>query len=306
MGQQGRPRKQTADYFRHYTGGTSRTRFILENRWGNDGYAFWFKLLEFLCINDGHYYSLESEINAQYFYSYMRIEPEKVEEILKTLAEMGKIDRELWQQCRVIWCQSLVDNLSDLYAKRSVTVPEKPMISNFKDVSAEKNTISATEKATEANNQSEKETPTEEKPKRKRKSKAEKEAEYKEGKVQYADFVWMKENEHQKLTEKYGAEATARMIEVLNNYKGSKGATYQSDYLAILNWVVKRVEEEFKGGDHGNYNSWGKSGGGTNTAGGGFTPSTGFRGNTARHDRSDGGEETRDTDAAGTSENGKL
>ena len=42
-----RPRKQTVDYFPHYCK-CGRTIFILENRFGNDGYAFWFKLLEIL------------------------------------------------------------------------------------------------------------------------------------------------------------------------------------------------------------------------------------------------------------------
>ena len=38
----GRSNRQTADYFPHYVGEKSRTKFILEKNWGNDGYAFWF------------------------------------------------------------------------------------------------------------------------------------------------------------------------------------------------------------------------------------------------------------------------
>ena len=34
------------------------------------------------------------------------------------------------------------------------------------------------------------------------------------------------------------------MIEILDNYKGQNGKKYKSDYRAILNWVVKRYEEE--------------------------------------------------------------
>ena len=52
----GRSNRQTADYFPHYVGEKSRTKFILEKNWGNDGYAFWFKLLELLCAADGLYY----------------------------------------------------------------------------------------------------------------------------------------------------------------------------------------------------------------------------------------------------------
>lgn len=63
-------------------------------------------------------------------------------------------------------------------------------------------------------------------------------------KTQFADFVSMTDDEHQKLVAKYGEEDTLRMIEILNNYKGSKGKKYDSDYLAILNWVVKRLDED--------------------------------------------------------------
>jgi hypothetical protein len=63
-------------------------------------------------------------------------------------------------------------------------------------------------------------------------------------KIKFAEFVSMTEDEHRKLIEKYGLKDTARMIEILDNYKGSKGKTYKSDYRAILNWVVGRLEEE--------------------------------------------------------------
>lgn len=121
--------------------------------------------------------------------------------------------------------------------------------------------------------------PQGEKPKKKRKTKAEKEAEAREGKTEYADFVWMTEKEYRKLVDKYGEEKTARQIEVLNNYKGSHGKTYASDYLTILNWVADRVEEEWskRGGYNGGGNTWSKSGGGSGTPQGrNFEPSKGF------------------------------
>lgn len=63
-------------------------------------------------------------------------------------------------------------------------------------------------------------------------------------KTRYADFVSLKESEYQKLVDKHGEELTKRMIEILDNYKGSTGKKYKDDYRTILNWVVKRVEEE--------------------------------------------------------------
>lgn len=66
-------------------------------------------------------------------------------------------------------------------------------------------------------------------------------------KKQYAEFVTMTEAEYGALVKKYGESATKRMIEVLDNYKGSSGKTYKSDYRTILNWVWKRVQEESPG-----------------------------------------------------------
>jgi hypothetical protein len=63
-------------------------------------------------------------------------------------------------------------------------------------------------------------------------------------KTQFADFVSMTNDEHSSLVARLGEAGTARCIEILDNYKGSRGKQYQSDYRAILNWVVQRYEEE--------------------------------------------------------------
>jgi len=63
-------------------------------------------------------------------------------------------------------------------------------------------------------------------------------------KIRYADDVYMTAGEYTKLVEKVGEEKTTRAIAVLDNYKGSSGKRYKSDYKAILSWVINRVEEE--------------------------------------------------------------
>ena len=57
----------------------------------------------------------------------------------------------------------------------------------------------------------------------------------------------MTEDEYEKLLDKFGKKAANEMIEILDNYKGSKGKTYKNDYRAILSWVVKRWKEEHPG-----------------------------------------------------------
>ncbi len=66
----------------------------------------------------------------------------------------------------------------------------------------------------------------------------------KKKKYNYAENVTLTKDEYAKLCEKYGEDAAKRMIEILNNYKGQSGKRYKSDYMAILNWVVNRYNDE--------------------------------------------------------------
>ncbi|WP_339259562.1 hypothetical protein MKZ12_07200 [Paenibacillus sp. FSL R5-0713] len=63
-------------------------------------------------------------------------------------------------------------------------------------------------------------------------------------KIQFAEFVSMTQAEYDKLIEGHGEQQVKRMIEILDNYKGANKKKYASDYRAILNWVVNRVQEE--------------------------------------------------------------
>jgi len=63
-------------------------------------------------------------------------------------------------------------------------------------------------------------------------------------KTKYADFVSLTNDEYSSLVTKLGEEGTKRCIEILDNYKGSTGKKYKSDYRTILNWVVQRYEDE--------------------------------------------------------------
>lgn len=122
----GRPRKQTVDYFPHFVSTDSRTRFILEQSWGNNGYAFWFKLIELLCRSEGHYYDLSEAANRKYLEALVKVDTDTATAILDVLADLGSIDRDLWEERKVVWCQSLVDNLQDVYSKRTVSAPTRP------------------------------------------------------------------------------------------------------------------------------------------------------------------------------------
>lgn len=66
-------------------------------------------------------------------------------------------------------------------------------------------------------------------------------------KKQYAEYVSLTEDEYGKLVYGYGQRAADKFVEELNLYKGASGKTYKSDYMAILNWVVEKVEKKYPG-----------------------------------------------------------
>lgn len=124
-----RPIKNTVDYFPHYVT-SGKTMFTIEKRYGNDGYAFWFKLLEILGSSENHYIDCSSEADWLYIVDKSGMSEEKVEEILSLLAKLDAIDSELWITSKIIWSQNFVNNLKPLYDKRT-DVPKKPKVKGF-------------------------------------------------------------------------------------------------------------------------------------------------------------------------------
>ena len=75
-------------------------------------------------------------------------------------------------------------------------------------------------------------------------------------KEKFSEFVLLKQEEHEKLIEKFGEKETTQMIERLNNYIGSSGRRYKSHYHTILQWAEKDKKENKTDGqkdDSGKY-----------------------------------------------------
>lgn len=119
-----RPKKAVVEYFPHYCN-HKKTIFILENLYGNDGYAFWFKLLEILASEEGHSYDYNNESSWQFLLAKTRVSGVIAAKIIETLANLGAIDPDLIKS-KVLWSQNFVDNLDVLYSRRSIEKPVKP------------------------------------------------------------------------------------------------------------------------------------------------------------------------------------
>jgi len=141
-----RIQKDTANYFPHEANASAGdTLTVLQGRYKNDGYAFWFKLLERLTAADGHYLDLRNTQKWQIFVAKMGVDEQTTVEIMNLLVEMQAIDGELWQ-LKLVWCQNLVNNLADVYKNRKREVPVKPVPASTKLSLASNGDITTVEK----------------------------------------------------------------------------------------------------------------------------------------------------------------
>jgi len=127
-----RPKKATVDYFPHYVH-HGKTLFILEKLYGDHGYAFFYKLLETLADSEGHYYDCRNTTAMEFLQAKTSTNEIPATDILERLASMGIIDPELWK-IGIIWMESFVQSIKDVYANRRVSTPNKPMVSEFLQV----------------------------------------------------------------------------------------------------------------------------------------------------------------------------
>ncbi|HUV46317.1 MAG TPA: Lin1244/Lin1753 domain-containing protein [Dehalococcoidia bacterium] len=120
-----RPQKQTVDYFPHRCK-PGPTMFILETRYGDKGYAFWYKLLELLGSTDGHAYYFNKEANCEYLQAYTNTDKTQAIEILDLLSSVDAIDKDLWADKHIIWSDNFIEGIKDAYRNRVIDIPNKP------------------------------------------------------------------------------------------------------------------------------------------------------------------------------------
>ena len=256
-----RPTKVKVDYFPHVTH-TGKTIAILEARWGNDGYAFWFKLLELLGDSNDFSYNCNSSADWEYLLSKARVTETVATAILDKLSEIEAIDAELWAE-KIVWSDHFVSNLEPVFDRRKSTAPRKPGFGMQKPLenehsasfcannSVETVTIPAEtdkvkERKVEETKAKERE---EEKPQKNNRRKPETTCPsmLREGVERQADTVYLKPNELERLCLEHGVSGAERIIALLDAYKTNhlgKCSEYRDDYKVITTWVISRYLEE--------------------------------------------------------------
>jgi len=113
-----RPKKAVVDYFPHYVT-HGKTMFSVEHRFGNDGYAFWFKTLELLGSSEHHFIDCNDVALWEFLLAKTKIEEETATKILDLLSKLGAIDEDLWVD-KIIRSANFIDNLETVYSRRTV------------------------------------------------------------------------------------------------------------------------------------------------------------------------------------------
>jgi hypothetical protein len=240
----GRPGKITVDYFPHVTQ-AGKTLASLESRWGNDGYAFWFKLLELIGNTNGFCYDCNSAADWEYLLAKTKVPEPIASAILDKLAELDAIDAELWQEKR-IWSDNFVAGVAPAFEKRKGALPQKPLQSGAE-------TAKMSEVAAFAGpeiGRGEETYADQNRPDQQRATDRDRTpcpSGLRQEVARQADTVFLKAGELDRLEQEFGLDGTRRLVEILDGYKTNhpdKCAEYRDDYKVIRSWVVRRYQEE--------------------------------------------------------------
>lgn len=112
-----RPERNTVDYFPHYIS-NGKKMFFIEQTYGNDGYATWFKLLEMLSATEHHFLNLNNEIDLMYISAKCRVSEDVLNSIIIDLCKLGEFNTNAWTQ-KILWSDKFIGSIQDAYIRRN-------------------------------------------------------------------------------------------------------------------------------------------------------------------------------------------
>ncbi len=113
-----RTARNNIDYFPHEAI-HGKKMFIIENTYGNDGYAVWFKMLEQLGKNDYHFIDIKDDMQKLYLASVFKVSEELMMQILTDLSKIGALNSNLFNDHGIIYSEKFVESVQDAYKRRN-------------------------------------------------------------------------------------------------------------------------------------------------------------------------------------------
>ena len=112
-----RQQQNTVDYF-PFLCKEGEAMFYIENKYGNDGYATWIKILRQLAVTNYHYLNLSEYKSRMFLSSKCKINENLLIEIITDLCNIGEFNKELWEQNKIVFSEKFIENIKDAYARR--------------------------------------------------------------------------------------------------------------------------------------------------------------------------------------------
>ena len=92
-----RPFKTTVEYFPHYVN-EGKVKKLIENKYGIEGYACYYKLQEQLADSKSHYIDLRDDLSYEYFIGEINMDGEIINNVIDYLVKLKYFDGELWEE----------------------------------------------------------------------------------------------------------------------------------------------------------------------------------------------------------------
>ena len=77
------------------------------------------KLLRELAKSNYHYLDLSKPSTMMFLSAKCKVSKEVLNSIINDLVDLGKFDKMLWTENKIIWCQDFIDSIQDAYSKRN-------------------------------------------------------------------------------------------------------------------------------------------------------------------------------------------
>ena len=132
-----RPKSKNVFYFPHYTK-SSRELDLIEHKHGSEGYKAYYRLMELVADADYHRLPIATDDEKLMFDLGMNGDKEVIDDVIRILLETGRLDKEIWENERVIWMQGLVETLKAVYVNRRKPLPEKDKVSTCRNTEKRK------------------------------------------------------------------------------------------------------------------------------------------------------------------------
>ncbi len=226
-----RPLKSGLDYFPHDTDASEDEKIeALSSLYGNDGYAFYFRILERIYKKENCRLDLSTDIAMRLTAKRCYLRIDRFQRILETSLEVGLFSKEVFNNSKELFSAAITSRAEKVFRHRSLNRPSY--------VQKEGITSAVTPQETQQKPKDIAAVTTQQCRKEK-KSKVNKEI-YKEKTTFGKDnVVKLTAEQYQELIKQFGEVETQERIEALAEGILSKGYKYKSHYHTILSWYRK-------------------------------------------------------------------